>query len=147
VLEVMETYVVCFGQLDEFLDSERVVWILVGVLQKRHLAELLFDVVDSRVGWQVQDCEWVEALEGLHRRNLQEIQVPDIPEEGADEATEDDCSGESIGGYLPFLHVDQGNAVGALAVRLELLKVLVAEDETFEEVVGVGEGDEGKQGH
>ena len=47
MLEVMETYVVCFGQLDEFLDSERVVWILVGVLQKRHLAELLFDVVDS----------------------------------------------------------------------------------------------------
>lgn len=63
---MMGTYVICFCELDEFLDSERVIWIFVRMLQKRHLAELLFDVIYSRIGLQFEDGEWVETLKGLH---------------------------------------------------------------------------------
>ena len=81
--EVSCTYVVGFGESDELLDGEWVVWVLVRMHLKGKLSVRFLDFSHSGIGGNSKDLKWIERLECLNGHDHLEVLPPDVPEEGS----------------------------------------------------------------
>ena len=95
-LPMLITYVVGLGEANELLDGERVVWVAIGMLFKRHLSVLLLNVTGSGVRSNIENSKWIKGLKCLNLRNNGCIDVPDVPKEGSCDDAEVEAALEGL---------------------------------------------------
>ena len=132
------SYSIGLGNLDEFSDSERVVWVLVWMLDK---TELPVGSLDYCLFSAWVNSQYLVGVKGLHRLDpayLVCCQIPERPEEYCN------CEFEKEAWLHPWVFVcqlsllDRVFAPRALTVLSVELKLLLSKYHNLEDVVGEG---------
>ena len=132
MLGYSDTYVVGLGEANEFLNGERVVRVLVGMLLQRQLSVLLLDVSDGGLVGDFKNLEGVEGLQVLDLADNLGVEVPDVPEEGGYHEAEVERTLEGARVNLALLEGDHGRASTALALRCVIFNVDVSPNHSLE---------------
>ena len=139
----MVTYVVGFGQFDEVLHSERIVRVLVRVMDKGKSAILLFNLLLVSHHVQVENCVGVEWLKAFNAADMDSIQKPDVGKEDSHKEPEHHAPVEVwFLGLLPFLLEKILEPLG-LTVDSHIVEGEFGCEESLDCVVPVGHQDKG----
>lgn len=136
------TYIVCLGEANKLLDSQWVIGVLVRMHQQREAAILLADGSLVSIVFDFKDLVGVERLEALNRANHIEVEVPNVPEEGACKKAEHESAGPRALLGLRFLLGNESLELGGFTVDALVLNVDGAIDHGSHCEEGVGEDDE-----
>ena len=138
------TYSIGFSKLNKFLNCEWIVWVFIRMHDQRLCTVSLLNGTNISIILNLKNCKWVEWLDVLKAHHSGIVEVPDVPEEGANKYFVEEFLLEDGGANLPPFDCFTCSALRTLAGCRKFLKVNITIVYIVKQPEGVWYNEEGQ---